>query len=290
MRSSEPRRLVSGRRLGRPPDRLHVAYARPTRLERMAVMSPTRRDRSWDRDRDVRPSVHLQRVPRTIHRRPRRGGRSSTSRRRRGLRGRHRDPDGCHRSAFTRCPPDAHRWPPERHPPSDARGDPRRVANTPRTWATAQLSAALRRYLSPTRPDRPRRCLFCVRGQSSRTCSPGWLRGIPSAPSTGPRCPSTSRIPWRRGLACPPPPRRPSDHPRAALQDARLATSQGCRGIPARAFRSRLRRLRGASRVPSPDLRSAPSPNPRTALCLHLPGCLRLRRASGSNLLSRRCG
>ena len=112
MRSSEPRRLVSSRRFGRPPDRLHVAYARPTRLERMAVMSPTRRDRSWDRHRDVRLSVHLQRVPRTRHR---------------------GDDVACEAVTGTPAvvigppslvvPPDAHRWPPERHPRSDARSD-----------------------------------------------------------------------------------------------------------------------------------------------------------------------
>ena len=242
-----------------PRPRLRVAYARPTQLERMAVMSPTRRDRSWDRHRDVRLSVHLQRVPRTIHRRPRRGGRSSTSRRQRGLRGRHRDPDGCHRSAVAA------------RASSSTFGRTRRprVANTPRTWQRLScplLSAGI----SPTRPDRPRRCSFLrSRSKSSRTCSPAGSRAS-SAPSTGLRCPSTSRISWRRGLA-----RR-----LRRLRNVFFGSSTGCLcrrcpfgmtspRVPSGTHpRPRLswllapppRRLARAFAGPSP----APSPNPRT--------------------------
>ena len=186
-------------------------------------------------------------------------------------------PDGCHRSAFTRCPTGCSSVA-ARASSTFGRTQRPRVANTPRTWQRLScplLSAAI----SPTRPDRPRRCLFSAFAVSHRGHAHRLAPGASSAPSTGLRCPSTARNSGRRGWARPPPPRRPSDHPRAAYGMPVWRPRQGCRGILARAFRGRPRRLpRRLARAlagPSP----APSPNPRTVRLSASRPCLRLRRA-----------
>jgi hypothetical protein len=126
---------------------------------------------------------------------------------------------------------------------------------------TAQLSAALRSRPSEASGPSPR---------LPQEHPPPLPRGRGARPLRASR--------GRRGLARPPPPRRPSDHPRAAYGKPVWRPRRGCRGILARAFRGRLRRLRGASRVPSPDLRSRPRQTLGPFACLHL-GCLRLGRA-----------
>jgi hypothetical protein len=157
--------------------------------------------------------------------------------------------------------------------------------------ATAQLSAALRRH--PSEASGPSQRLPFLR---SLSVIEDMLTGLPPGHppplprGRGARPLRASR--GRRGLARPPPPRRPSDHSRTAYGKPVWATSPRVPRHP----RSRLwwplappsRRLARAFGAPSP----APSPNPRTvrlsASRRHRLPSLTVRR--GSNVPSRAVG